>query len=348
MLIGIRIITKLLKQPNKPYKMTLTQHYPQLKKIPQLLTTLLVILLGITLAKLLWMFLTPAESMTVETPITINSMVVKPKKQQNYGKIIADQHLFGRIKKKPVVSTTPDKIDTPPPVAIAPKLNIKLHGIMSYNNKTSGYALLSFNGQPQKVYAVNDSLDKDNKIIVSDVTKEKVTISNHGKTEEFILPRLSTTSSGVAIPANAMNSSIPAANAPHSSMTTLPVAAIRPFVPKAGIQKPNKANAPSIKNMAAFRDQIMADPAKIMEVATAEPFSKDGVFLGFRVSPGKQRRFFRQLGLRNGDVVKEVNGIQMDSAEKGLMLMSEISGASDLNITVLRGTRDIQLPTLHF
>ena len=100
--------------------------------------------------------------------------------------------------------------------------------------------------------------------------------------------------------------------------------------------------------MATFREQVMANPAKLMEVATAEPFSKDGNFLGFRVSPGKQRRFFRQLGLRNGDVVKEVNGIQMDSPEKGLMLMSELSGASDLNITVLRGTRDVQLPTLHF
>ena len=335
--------------------MTLTQNYPQLKKIPQWLTTLLVILLGITLAKLLWMLLTPTEGIATQAPTAINSTITKPKKQQNYGKVIADQHLFGKVEKKAVVYTAPKAANTPPPVVAAPKLNIKLHGIMSYNKKTSGYALLSFNGGAQKVYAVGDALDKDHKIIINNVTTEKVAINNHGKIEEFLLPKTSTAtaSKGVAIPANAMlKTSNPEANSP--SMSTAPpiMPAVKPFMPKAGIQKPNKANAnanaPSIKNMAAFREQVMANPAKLMEIATAEPFSKDGTFLGFRVRPGKQRRFFRQLGLRNGDVVKEVNGIQMDSAEKGLMLMSEISGASDLNITVIRGSRDVQLPTLHF
>ena len=333
--------------------MTLTQNYPQLKKIPQWLTTLLVILLGITLAKLLWMFLTPAESMTAKTPTATNNAIVKPKKQPNYGKIIADQHLFGKVSKKVVATTAPTKVNTPPPVAVAPKLNIKLYGIMSYNKKTSGYALLSFNGKPQKVYAVNDSLDKEKKIIVSDVTTEKVIISNHGKLEEFSLPKTFTKSTGVAIPANAMlnNDKAPASHNPAMAVAP-PMPATRPFMPRAGIQKPNispdNSNAPSVKNMSSFREQVMANPAKLMEVASAEPFSKDGNFLGFRVRPGKQRRFFRQLGLRNGDVIKEVNGIQIDSPEKGLMIMSEISGASDLNITVLRGTRDVQLPTLHF
>ena len=57
---------------------------------------------------------------------------------------------------------------------------------------------------------------------------------------------------------------------------------------------------------------------------------------------------FRRLRPEWRGVVKDVNGIQLDSAEKGVMLMGEISGAADLNITVLRGTREIQLPTLHF
>jgi len=325
--------------------MTLTQNYPQLKKIPQWLTTLLVILLGITLAKLLWMFLTPAENITAQAPTATSAAIAKPKKQKNYGKIIADQHLFGKVEVKSAAVAAPTKAVAPPPVA-APKLNVKVFGIMSYGNKTTGYALLSFNGQAQKVYAVNDSLDDDKKILVDDVTNEKVVINNHGKLEEFFLPRASKATKGVAIPSNAgINAPVATPqNMPHAQALSPTI----PFMPKVANPGIKKSKGPSIKNMAEFREQVMADPSKLMQIATAEPFSKDGAFIGFRVRPGKQRRFFRQLGLRNGDVVKEVNGIVMDSAEKGLMLMSEIAGASDLNITVLRGTRDVQLPTLHF
>ncbi len=328
--------------------MTLTQNYPQLKKVPQWLTTLLVILLGISLAKLLWMFLTPIESVAIQTPVNANRTISKPKKQQNYGKIIADQHLFGKVERKIAPPPQPQQIKAPPPVVSIPALNVKLHGIMSYNKKSTGYALLSYNGKAQQVYAVNDALDDDKKIIVISISKEKVVISNHGKAEEFVLPRDTLAKNDTSTPSPNNSSFGNRSISPPPGVNSTALSPTKPFMPQAGIQKNKSGNTPSIKNMAKFREQVMADPSKLMEVANAAPYSKDGVFIGFRVSPGKQRRFFRQLGLRNGDVIKEVNGIQLDSPEKGLMLMSELSGASDLNITVLRGTRDVQLPTLHF
>jgi general secretion pathway protein C len=351
--------------------MTLTQNYPQLKKIPQWLTVLLVILLGITLAKLFWMFLTPEEKIVTLTATIQNNTISKPKKQLNYGKIIAAQHLFGVMEKKVVLAPVqPKKVIAPLPVPV-PKLKIKLFGIMSYDRKKSGYALLSYNGQAQKVYSVGERLDdkdKEKKVFISEVTSEKVIINNHGNLEEFFLSKTSRISGAriagaPAIVANAKSPSslsAPPSQPPASHIVreTSPPPGFMPPIPvgspssqtvaTARSESPIRKEEFSVKNMAEFREKIMADPSKLMEIASARPYTKDGQLIGFRVRAGKRRRVFRQLGLRNGDIVKEVNGIKIDSPEKGIMLMGELSGASDLSITVLRGKREVQLPTLHF
>lgn len=349
--------------------MTLTQNYPQLKKLPQWLTTLLVILLGITLAKLLWIFLTPEEKILIEATAAQSSTLATPKKQQNYGKIIAGQHLFGVVEKKEIVTATsqPKPATTPEPVVV-PKLNIKLFGIMAYGKKELGYALLSHNSKPQKVYAVGEVLDekdKDRKVFIYKVTAEKVVISNHGKLEPFLLPKSSKTlGSGVTtIAANAATTTAPTrATAPSTAFVPSPVpsesrdpranAANGANGNNTGVsvkkEKAVEEDGFSTDNMTKFRENMMADPSKLMEIANAQPYSKDGELIGFRVRAGKRRQVFRQLGLRNGDIVKEVNGVKLDSTQKGMMLMGELSGASELTITVLRGKREVQLPTLHF
>ena len=263
--------------------MTLTQNYPQLKKVPQWLTTLLVILLGISLAKLLWMFLTPIESVAIQTPVNANRTISKPKKQQNYGKIIADQHLFGKVERKIAPPPQPQQIKAPPPVVSIPALNVKLHGIMSYNKKSTGYALLSYNGKAQQVYAVNDALDDDKKIIVISISKEKVVISNHGKAEEFVLPRDTLAKNDTSTPSPNNSSFGNRSISPPPGVNSTALSPTKPFMPQAGIQKNKSGNTPSIKNMAKFREQVMADPSKLMEVANAAPYSKDGVFIGFRL-----------------------------------------------------------------
>ena len=341
--------------------MTLTQNYPQLKKIPHWLTAFFVVLLAITLAQLFWIILTPKEKAITQITSPQNNTVFKHKRQPNYGKIIARHHLFGVLEKKPiVVPPLPAKVAvTKKPAIVVPKLNVKLFGIMSYSNQSSGYVLLSYNRKPQAVYAINEALDKkdkEKKVFIKSISAEKVVISNHGHLEEFSLPKPigSNGKNTVAIAANAsVNNPTPSASAairnrartPNNFIPNRPIA---PSIPAHSSKAVRTTNLFSSNNMSEFRDKVMADPSKLMEIATAAPYSKNGQIIGFRVRAGKNRRAFRQLGLRNGDIVKEVNGIALDSTEKGMMLMSDLAGASELSITVLRGKREVQLPTLHF
>lgn len=345
--------------------MTLTQNYPQLKKLPYLLTTLLVIFLGIVLAKLLWMILTPEQNAALKPATAQKGVTDQPKRQPNYGHLIANQHLFGEIEKEvvpldaPPPEAKPVEVYVPPPVVI-PKLNVQLHGIMSYNKKDTGYALLTYEGQGQKVYAVGEYLA--DKVVITKITADKVVIGNHGSLEEFVLPITSYDTNGIAILANSKKKEKPettTAEAPPSAMsaTSAPPPPSSVPLPNASFSSSQKTmgntgdhnpNDYSIEHMAQFREKAMADPSKLMEVASASPYKKNGELLGFRVRPGKQRKFFRQLGLRNGDVITEINGVKLDNMANSMSLMGTLSGASELKITVLRASREIPLPTLNF
>jgi type II secretion system protein C len=342
--------------------MTLTQNYPQLKKLPQWLTALLVVLLGITLAKLLWLFLTPEEKMPTPLASVPQGELAKPKKQPNYGEIIKRQHLFGVVKKKKtvVVKNQPTKVEPTIPTVVIPKITVKLFGIMSYSSQTSGYALLSFNNQPQKVYSLGENLDDkakkgdEKKIFISEIKTEKVVVNNHGTFEEFILPRTFKGTDQTVLKTNALVLGPSSAKPAPTVQPTQPPRAVTPPRNTPPVSNPAVAESVpkkedfSVKDLSTFREKMMADPTKLMEIANARPYIREGKVIGFKVRAGKRRDIFRKLGLRNGDIVKEVNGIQLDSNEKGMMLVGELAGASEVSVTVLRGKREVQLPTLHF
>ena len=59
--------------------------------------------------------------------------------------------------------------------------------------------------------------------------------------------------------------------------------------------------------------------------------------MGYRIFPGKDHAVFQAAGLRAGDVVTSVNGVQLDDPAKSLQLMSDLSQASSVTLTVQRG-----------
>src|SRR3546814_16085390 len=67
-----------------------------------------------------------------------------------------------------------------------------------------------------------------------------------------------------------------------------------------------------------------------------QPANVNGQMKGFRVYPGRERGAFNQLGLRPGDLVTQVNGIQLDDSQKALQMLTELSKANSISLTVER------------
>lgn len=289
-------------------------------KLPGFINLLFVIVLGISLAKLMWLVLTPEKKINFQVEASGHVENIQ-KTKINYGKLIANQHLFGEIKKAPVVVT---KAPSTPKekVVVATKLNLKLHGIVAYKSK-DGFALISSSNGPQKVYAKGDELEKG--VSVRKIFPDKVILDNHGKTEELTLPvnQVSTSS-------NRSGFTAPRISGPNGLNQ-------RRDIP------PPAMNIGGMPDLANFRQEVLANPSKLMDIATPSPAIVDGQFIGFRVQPGTQRKLFRKLGFRPNDIITEVNGIVIDDASKGAMVLGELSQAAELSVKVKRGNREISI-----
>lgn len=85
-----------------------------------------------------------------------------------------------------------------------------------------------------------------------------------------------------------------------------------------------------------FFDEILEDPTSILDQARVIP-QEDGLrFFGIRSTS-----IFFKLGIRNGDIVHEINDVEMNDIEKALGLFEDLRSESDFSINLTRGGRKI-------
>ncbi len=267
-------------------------------KLPSFISLLLVIALGISLAKLMWLLLTPPPTIGAFSSSEASNLIT-PKEKINYGKLIADQHIFGEVKIKPVVVVETKPAVVKKAVATPTKLNLKLHGIVAYKSR-EGFALISASNGPQKVYSKGEAIQEG--VTVSDILPEKVVLDNRGKTEELLLPV-----NKVAPNSRRRSNNIP--------LGGIPLPGSEPQ--KKPSRSPLATGNSTPPDLSQLRQDIITNPSKLMDVIRPSPAIVDGQFIGFRVKPGKQRKMFNQLNFRSNDIITEVNGIVLRRPKQG-------------------------------
>lgn len=87
--------------------------------------------------------------------------------------------------------------------------------------------------------------------------------------------------------------------------------------------------------------QIMRDnPNMLNQVLSRQAVFADGKLRGMRVYPGTNKQAFDKLGLKSGDLVMAINGLQLADQTKPEEVFNSLSNAAEANITVERnGTR---------
>jgi type II secretion system protein C len=86
-----------------------------------------------------------------------------------------------------------------------------------------------------------------------------------------------------------------------------------------------------------FVEQLMQSPQQLMTQARMFPVTKDGETAGFRVSGVRKGSLATLLGLKNGDVVSEINGSKLGSIDDALAMYQKLRRANHLSVTVERG-----------
>ncbi|VAX15415.1 General secretion pathway protein C [hydrothermal vent metagenome] len=83
----------------------------------------------------------------------------------------------------------------------------------------------------------------------------------------------------------------------------------------------------------------------LTQVRAVPNLNKSGAANGFKLFSIKRNSIFAKLGLRNRDVIQRINGVELNSAEKGLELFQALRSETSFEVDLIRNS---QKTTLRF
>lgn len=83
-------------------------------------------------------------------------------------------------------------------------------------------------------------------------------------------------------------------------------------------------------------DKTLSNLNDVAMQARIVPAFKDGVAQGFKLFSIRPDSIYSKIGIQNGDVIKRINGYEMNSPEKALEIYSKLKEASRIDIEVER------------
>jgi general secretion pathway protein C len=87
------------------------------------------------------------------------------------------------------------------------------------------------------------------------------------------------------------------------------------------------------------RKMLTSDFTKVLQDAKAEPNMVDGKLKGFRLTRIRDDSIYLKAGLQDGDIVIEINGIELISASQAISTLQSLRDASQIEITYLRSEK---------
>lgn len=315
-----------------------------LEHAPDYVSFGLVILCGFLLAHLTWL-LFPAEPRPALTESTAPASSLPASPTQSLGDKIAGYHLFGNYQP-----------DAGKPVAtnIQPtQLALKLQGIYAPSHQ-KGYAVIEENGQ-QSIYAIGENIGNSNAQL-EQILADHVLLRRNGLLEKLDLPKPERSGGGDAPPGGFMDSnsggeadyiastdaSPPDSMPPPDMINPDSAGAVPP--PLAMETQENPLVPPEGNNLNEFRQSVLNNNARLLEVASPQPYERDGKFLGFQLNPGSNVALFNQLGLQAGDIVTSINGTTLDSPAIAMKLLQDASTSPQVTLNITRNGQAISLP----
>ncbi len=289
---------------------TANQLWLQLVKNQQKINFLVVVLLTIFLlsyaAELTWrLWPQPTDNGKVENmsggqPVTLKT----PNSRLNLADI-KQLNLFGDYN----VESVEEKAVIDAPIT---RLDLTLTGVVASSVKDQGAAIIE-NLKQQQTYGIGEKIEGTNASL-KEVYADRVIIKNGSASETLMLD-------GVDYNKQSNQS----ANQPHQA----PVTRSQP-----SNREPERRTL-SDDTIQASRE-LQAKPASFIDYIAVSPHRPNGELSGYRVSPGKKSALFKAVGLKSGDVITEINGLDLTDMQQALEAMNMLKELPSLQMSVLR------------
>jgi membrane-associated protease RseP (regulator of RpoE activity) len=86
-----------------------------------------------------------------------------------------------------------------------------------------------------------------------------------------------------------------------------------------------------------YRDRIVREELpKVLMEASSEPVMENGQIVGFRLFQFEENSMFHKLGMKDGDVVTEINGVPLNNVTRTVQLLNGLRGENAVKVKVVR------------
>jgi len=265
--------------------------------LPSLVSLLLVVLIGWQLARMIWM-LVPGAAIGDSVPLPDSLPLSGPVAGPASADVnaIADTHIFGLADAE---QAGPSPLAAPDDdLADTRLVNLTLNGTVASEIPNYSVAIISDGGNDQEVYVIGDSVG--NNATLHAVYADRVVLNEKGVLTNLKLPR--------------EFKDVPVRTARRATTTTR-----------------QKAN-----NTGGIQAMVAQNLTKLTDVIRPTPYRVQGEQVGFRVYPGRDRRQFAALGLRPGDIIKDIDGQALTDASQAMQIFQSLGTSDQVTVTVER------------
>lgn len=174
--------------------------------------------------------------------------------------------------------------------------NLTLRGTIASDRPEFSIAIISDGSNDEKVYVVGDSVASGASLHA--VYPDRVVLNERGELTNLSLPR------------------------EFSSRTT---ASVRRATP-----------VRQVESTSSIQSVVAQNVSRLADVIRPTPYFVNGEQQGYRVYPGRDREQFASLGLRPGDLIKEIDGQSLSDPTQAMEIFQSLGTASQVSVTVER------------
>jgi general secretion pathway protein C len=251
-------------------------------------------------------------------------MVLKPPPPPIELDAVKPTTFYALIHKRDIFNSAPPPapaVEVQAPV-VTP-LKLKLWGVALHTNSRSSYSIIEDQGtRKQGLYGIDAAVPGG--ATVKAIEWDKVILDHNGKDEVLELASRGTLG-GATKPANPLT----------ASLSTSPGA-----ISGGGIQatSENEFTVPR-----AEVDSALENMSQLFTQIRAVPHFEGGQSIGFRLFAIRRGSLFDRIGLKNGDIITNINGSEMNDPSRALALLQELRDVTDLTVSLIRNQQPQQI-----
>lgn len=286
------------------------------KVLSKYVTLGLVVYLAYYIATLVWQVVPVQNSVGKVVAAGVKSQYTQRESSVDLNPLVSLE-LFGVEGKVNKPKPTPQLNQSAPKT----RLNVTLTGLVADSgdpvSATSVAIIESRDGQ--NTYGINDKISGTSATIFQ-ILVDRVILSVSGRFETLMLDgiKYSTT--------------------PPTYQSKAKAATVTPK--KLAQQKREKLDKRKdmelAKSLRQQRAELFKDPTRLDQVIRIRPYRQNGELKGYRLSPGKDAKLFKQVGLQRNDLAISINGNDLTNAQQAFTVMTELKSMTEATITVVR------------